>query len=365
MEIKLACGIVTTFSFLNIHQSKSKFDAHSADSKYRLKIKLTKRTDQLNSLSEEAEIIRFLNRKNCQTCPRLMLEATISGAELIANFPQQLAAVEYVDAGTEYRFIVTEAYTQMNPVNTADLSMAIIEQKKLGVWIGQINIEDSLVDKRTNCIILYNYEQAMYLDNEKINMPNAAYFGWLDENTRERFSHLGMSTFTHGLNVMFETHFKPFFDGDRFNIARTGLVTSQETTLNPNKKYHSFVSDDVYAEGERTLDNRKALLDQIEFMPGERVLDVGCNAGLLCHYLDERGCDTWGIDIDASVIIGAQIIYNIIGKPNIGFECHDIDNGGPIGYFDTICLFSVIHHTANIVRNSARISKVCKHLIIE
>jgi 2-polyprenyl-3-methyl-5-hydroxy-6-metoxy-1,4-benzoquinol methylase len=365
MEINLACGIVSNFEFLNIHQSKTQIFSVSDCDKYQLKIEISQGPDQLNTVEEEASIIRMLNKKNCQTCPRLMLESAVTGADLIAEFPQQLASSDFINAGSEYSFIITEAFSQMSPVNTADISMAIIEQKKLGVWIGPLNIEDCLQSKKSNTVILNNYEQAILLDKDKIDMPNAAYFNWLDENTRERFAHLGMTSFTYGLNVLTETHFTPLFDGDKFDLARTVLFTSQETTLNPNKIYHSFTTEDIFAKGERTLDNRTSLLDMIEFKPGERVLDVGCNAGLLCHYLSERGCNTWGIDIDQAVITGAQIIANIIGKPDIGFECHDVDNGGPIGFFDTICLFSVIHHTANIVDNAARISKFCNRIIIE
>jgi hypothetical protein len=185
-----------------------------------------------------------------------MLESAVTGADLIAEFPQQLASSDFINAGSEYSFIITEAFSQMSPVNTADISMAIIEQKKLGVWIGPLNIEDCLQSKKSNTVILNNYEQAILLDKDKIDMPNAAYFNWLDENTRERFAHLGMTSFTYGLNVLTETHFTPLFDGDKFDLARTVLFTSQETTLNPNKIYHSFTTEDIFAKGERTLDNR-------------------------------------------------------------------------------------------------------------
>ena len=65
------------------------------------------------------------------------------------------------------------------------------------------------------------------------------------------------------------------------------------------------------------------------------------------------------------MIAGAQILANIAGKPDIEFNCLDLDNGGLIGRFDTVFLFSVIHHTKNMVQNAAQIAKNCNRIIIE
>ena len=166
-------------------------------------------------------------------------------------------------------------------------------------------------------------------------------------------------------NFEWETHFKPFFVDGSLDIGATYLFKNSETTLRESKIYHTFQNADFHAKGERSFDDRVDLLDQIDFEPGERVLDIGCNAGLLCHYLLDRGCDVTGIDIDPAIIDGAKIIANIMGKTGITFECLDIDNGGPLGYFDTVMLFSVIHHTRDIHKNAARIAKFCKRIVIE
>lgn len=337
----------------------------SADKQFFMKVEF-KKSDRKNfDLHGEAAIIRHLNERNCRTCTKLWLIRDYAGEELTEKLAGQVDDRIVFESGKSYAVMVTEAIESMTPIYTPDLTMAIIEQKKLGVWNGDITPQDVRMDPKTKCIKLIDYDQAEMLDDQKMNMPTLDFIKWIDDLAVKRWGKYEMTGFLFNMKTEWDTHFGHFFDGDSFNLAATHLFQSQETTLNTGKIYHSFRTDDVYAQGERTLDDRKQFLDRIEFEDGERVLDVGCNAGLLCHYLDDRGCDVWGIDIDPSVIEGAQILANITGRPDINFQCHDVDNGGPIGYFDTILLFSVIHHTANIHENAERIAKLCDRIIIE
>ena len=79
---------------------------------------------------------------------------------------------------------------------------------------------------------------------------------------------------------------------------------------------------------------------------GKSVLDVGCNMGLLSHYLHDKGCKVTGIDMDEKVITGAKMVANILGK-DIDFKYLDLDHAKIEEEYDTVCLFSVIHHVAN------------------
>jgi 2-polyprenyl-3-methyl-5-hydroxy-6-metoxy-1,4-benzoquinol methylase len=369
MEVKLTSGIIANFTALRLTDNEDCLIGLSTDNRFFVKMEVASSIfsdRKTHNLQAEAEIIRHLNERNCRTCVKLRLLGKIKGEELLANFADKMGNKFDVNADDDYTIMVTDAAEPMAPdFYSPDIAMAIIEQKKLGVWNGDIALADVLMDTKTNCVKLVDYDQAVMLDDDKINMPNQEFIKWINEHAVERWGHWGMTDFLYNTQLDWDTHFAHLFEGDCFNLASTYLFKSQETTLNEAKIYHSFRTPDVYAVGERTLDDRKQFLDRIEFQDNERVLDMGCNAGLLCHYLHDRGCDVWGIDIDAAVIEGAQILANIVGKPEINFQCHDVDNGGPIGYFDTIMLFSVIHHTANILANAERIAKLCNRIIIE
>lgn len=365
MQLKLDSGIIATFEKLDVNESSHCLWGISNDGRYCAKIELGEWKSKQNNLEKEAGILKHLSDRGCQTSPHLLGFNEIRTEDILVELKAR-GVVLSERVGPILRYIIMPAYKMQEVIYTPDILMALIEQKKLGVWHADIHQEHFYVDPRTHCIKLIDYDQAILLDDEQINMSNREFFDWLNEDTKNRFGKFNKFIWHHDIpEIKWETHFEPFFKGGALDVGRTHLFKSQETTLDANKIYHSFRTDDIVAEGERSLDDRVALLDQIEFKPGETVLDVGCNAGLLTHYLKERGCAPWGIDIDPSIIAGARIIANIMGKDGIEFECLDIDNGGPMGHFDTILLFSVIHHTRYIQDNAARIAKFCKRIILE
>jgi glycosyltransferase involved in cell wall biosynthesis len=86
--------------------------------------------------------------------------------------------------------------------------------------------------------------------------------------------------------------------------------------------------------------------------------------GLLSHYLYDRGCRITGVDMDPKIVIGAKMAANILGK-DISFEHLDVDNGPITENYDTICLFSVIHHVKNFSRVTENIAQKCSRIILE
>ena len=366
MQLKLDSGIIATFNKISINESQHCLWGISADGRYCAKIELGEWQSKENNLDGEARILKHLMDKGCMTSPPLLGHNTVETAEILPSLTKMSLTLSS-KVGDVLTYIIVPAYTQLSGIYTPDVLMAIVEQKKLGVWHGDILAEHIYTDPRTNCIKLIDYDQAIMLDDEKINMPNHEYFDWLNIDAKERFGKYGKTLWHRDIsNIKWDVHFAPFFHEDgAINLGNTFLFKSQETTMNESKIYHSFSTTDIYAEGERSLDSRREALDKIDFEPGETVLDVGCNAGLLTHYLRERGCQPWGIDIDPAVIAGAKLIANVMGKEGLEFECLDIDNGGPMGHFDTILMFSVIHHTKYIQDNAARISKFCKRIILE
>ncbi len=264
MDVKFITGVSTTFLDVRTTNSRMGMYGISKDGLYALKVELLPNPRKKFDLRGEADIIKMLNDKKCKTCVELIHLTEILGEVLAKHWLSALAYALEFDPAESYPMMITRAYPKMTPVRTQDMAMAIIEQKKLGVWNGDVTIDDTLIDTRDDCIKFVDYDQAILLDDEKIQMGNADFFDWLDEDATSRFSKYGVQTFTHNLEVSRKTHFTPFFDGDSFNIGRTLLFLSQKTTLDENKIYHSFRTKDVYAVGERSLDDRVEHLDKLE-----------------------------------------------------------------------------------------------------
>lgn len=366
MRVKLDSGIIANFPRVTLSLTRDGCHGISDDGLYAIKVQFGRFENKENDLEREVVIMRFLAKQGCVSCPEVMGYGEIGKTELIQTLEKNQINLSKDITATTFRYLVVPAYEAAATIYTPDIAMAVIEQKRLGIWQGDLAPEHVLTDPSTSCIKIVDYDQAIYLTDEQRNMTNLEFFQFIDEEQRERFKAYDVSGWLREFKgVSWDTHFAHLFDGDSFDIGATHLFKSSETTLGESKIYHSFHTPDVHAKGERDIRERRELLDRITFEPGERVLDVGCNAGLLCHYLAERGCQVWGIDIDPSIIEGARILANILGKEGIEFECLDIDDGGPLGYFDTVMLFSVIHHTRHINRNAARIAKFCKRIVIE
>lgn len=365
MDVKFANGLSTTFLEKRVRNSLMGMYGISEDRQYAVKFEFLTDPEKKHDLRREAGIIKMLNDRKCRTCVELVHFAEIPGEALVEHFPSTVALALEFDVERSYPMMITRAYTKMVPVYTQDLTMAIIEQKKLGVWNGDITVDDILLDTRENCIKLVDYDQAVLLDDEKIQMGNTEFFDWLDEDAASRHPGQDVSTFIHNLDVTRETHIAPFFDGDSFNIGRTLLFSAPETSSHDNKIDQSFRTRDVHAVAGASFDDCIELLDKLDFFPGEQVLDVGCNAGLLCHYLFDRGCTVHGIDIDPQVIAGAKILANIADKPDIEFSQFTLDNSGLIGHFDTVLLFSIIHRTRRVVETAGQIAKICNRIVIK
>jgi SAM-dependent methyltransferase len=61
-----------------------------------------------------------------------------------------------------------------------------------------------------------------------------------------------------------------------------------------------------------------AVRDMADPQPGERILDLGCAAGAITHYLSTLGADTVGIDFEPLAIEKARALF-----PDLSFEVAD------------------------------------------
>jgi SAM-dependent methyltransferase len=62
-----------------------------------------------------------------------------------------------------------------------------------------------------------------------------------------------------------------------------------------------------------------AVRDLVEPKPGDRVVDLGCAAGAITHYLTSFGCDVVGVDSEPLAIEAATDLF-----PDLRFELADV-----------------------------------------
>ena len=96
------------------------------------------------------------------------------------------------------------------------------------------------------------------------------------------------------------------------------------------KAYYSFDIGGYHFPGERCWEDRWEILSKITNYSGKKVLELGCNMGLLsCSLLDEKGCSAvLAVDSDSTILQAAEQIGKGFGvEPN--FKRINFDDSGP------------------------------------
>jgi SAM-dependent methyltransferase len=226
-------------------------------------------------------------------------------------------------------------------------------------------MENCRLDGATGVCHLVDYDQAERLDETTRRLGAKEFFEYCDQLIVKKFGRWGFKHFLQYFpNIDPQTDLARLFENGAFNLASTHLFTNQITTAAKAGIYHTIDEKEFFIRGERSLDSRRERLDQLTFSAEERVLDIGCSSGIISTYLARRGCRVTGVDLDAEIILGCKILANILGTGN-SYLYHDLDQGPVPGDFDTVILFSVIHHTKNLKQNAQAIAAQCRRIIIE
>ena len=337
----------------------------SADGTAFLKLELRQNPLKKNTLDGERRILEELNRQSCVTCPRLLAHGTVERAQLEACLNATGREALISSQGEAFDYLIEEFLPATEIPSLGDILLAVLEQKALGVFHADLRPENCRMDKATGLCRLIDYDQAEPLNESTRKLGNAAFFDWCTRLIQQKYSRWNFKHFLHYFPALdLKRDFEGLFREGAFNLASTRLFTNQITTAARAAIYHTIREADVFIDGERSLDSRRGYLDLIEFAPGERVLDVGCSSGIVSTYVARRGCTVTGIDLDPKIIRGCNILSHILGT-DATFRYHDLDAGPIPGTFDTVLLFSVIHHTKNLRANAAAISQQCRRIIIE
>jgi SAM-dependent methyltransferase len=92
----------------------------------------------------------------------------------------------------------------------------------------------------------------------------------------------------------------------------------------PSSYDEKFMDTMASAYLERTAWTRlrlAAVRDLVDAQPGDRILDLGCAAGAITHYLSTFGSDVTGVDLEPLAIMRARGLF-----PGLRFEIADATN---------------------------------------
>jgi len=334
----------------------------SADGKELIKIGLTQPPSRRNSLAQEADVIAHLNARGCLSCPSLRGRGEIAKSDLVAATDGYVRALVETLVADAFPYLVLDYVPTSDEIPFADAVLSLIEQKSLGVYCGDFKPRNLRYDAGQGICFIVDYDQAILLDRAQAEAPMDEFIAWANQQEKAQFGQgdfLRQFAGTKAARV-----FPDLFRNGAFDLGSTRLLKSQRTTRAEGGIYHHLETPALYLDGVRGLDQRAQLLDKIAWQKGERVLDIGCNMGLLSFYLHDKGCEVTGADMDPDIITAARFVANI-SKKAVAFRKLDLDADELGAAYDTIMLFSVLHHTQNVEANAHKIAAACRRVVIE
>ena len=300
--------------------------------KYVLKYQKAKHPYKINGIEAEYKIIKHLNDCNCFCVPKLF------------SFGK-------LDTGETY--IIMDRIIPKGKQTPEDVLFSFLALKGCGVIHGDLKANNILFDGEVAYLI--DYDQAIYDPEFKIKSL---------EETQKKIDVIYprhkkyCGTLSHQL--------KPYYT-QKLDLSNTTLIKNGISTNANNGNYHDINYSMLYLKGERGISGRKDILDTISF-ENENVLDIGCNLGELSRYIINRNAkEVWGVEYCSQHAAAGQMINNCLGINNCNIKSGDMSKDLLNKQFDTICLFSVLHHISNMnhaieqVKNNAnRILLECK-----
>ncbi len=348
--------IFNSFQFNNREQILIGVDV---ENKYVAKIEIIKNTKKERDIKQEYEILKLLNQKGSRTCPAVYEFGKVSKDQIYEKVNKK----EILDqsGSEEYYYILQDYIPNDEKPKLADIILSMLEQKNLGVYQGDIKWDNVRFDSSKSICYIIDYDQAILLNEEQTNFSNSKFLNFCSVYDKQKY---GFGDWLRHFPEFSDEKVQNLFEKDKFNLGSTTIFQTQVTTNSETGFYHTIVDRDIFIKGSRNISDRAKLLNNLNFKKEEKVLDIGCNAGLLCMYLNYRGCSVTGVDNDARITYASKIIANIMGK-DINYSHMDLDYLDSIDKYDTVMLFSVLHHTRDVVKNAEKVANSCSRIILE
>ncbi|SCA56296.1 hypothetical protein MTBPR1_20144 [Candidatus Terasakiella magnetica] len=334
----------------------------SKDGKKLIKIGIDMHPLRRITMHDEIKVIQHLNDQNCISCPKMHDHGMLTKEDLLQALEGDAKQLVAEKEANEFPYLILDYLPSAKEIPFGDAVLSLIEQKSLGVYCGDFKPRNLRYDADKSICYIVDYDQALMLDDKTSQMPMNDFMQWADAEERKQFDKDNfLRQFT---TFKARKTFSKMFKEGSFNLLHTSLLQKQKTTRTSDGVYHTINHPLVYSEGVRSLDERVELLSKLTWQKNERVLDIGCNAGLLSFHLADLGCSVTGVDMDPDIITLNGFIANIMGK-TAQFDFLDLDNRDIPNTFDTIILFSVLHHTQNVEANAKKVANNCNRIIME
>ncbi|MEX0322896.1 MAG: class I SAM-dependent methyltransferase [Puniceicoccaceae bacterium] len=320
-----------------------------------LKVLLGSDDEGESRFNRDVAILQHLSDHHCVSSPAVLGNGILERERIGRVIPE--LAVTGTDSGNCPYVLVEYARADRGGFGLADVLLAILEQRALGIYHDKIALRHIRFDSVTGICRFTGYHDAIELENGEDALSVEDYWQWC-LNREAAQSATSKSRFLAGLNSEFST----VTSGERLNLAHTGLFSRQRVASAPEPEVQRVQHSEMILDAPGK--ELKRLAD-IPFEPAEKVLQVGCGTGLIARSLAERGCEVTGIDFHCEQVLGAQVLQNISNLDG-QFHCKDLDFDNISGEFDTICLFASLHHFWNIEAVTERLSALRpKRIIIE
>ncbi len=309
-------------------------------------------------------ILGDLTKRNCQTSPALLSEGFVRLNDIGHLLPEETAVTDTRQGGpVPMRYAIEEYLTSIRGYRFADLALALLEQQALGIYHGNLHPSKIHYDPEKGLCRFRSFDQAQRLDEEQRRLKPRAYVQWMNDfHSGDREA--GTKSFLHHYKgVDLERDFWSYFTNGALDLAWTEVFRKQLTTGASGRVHHTHHGDRVRIKGERGIDGRRKLLEEIPFREGESVADIGCASGLVCEVLADRGCLVTGVDMDRKLMRGNRILANIHGR-SIEYHGLDVEHEKLPGRYDTLLLFSTFHHFLWPERTAGRLAAHCRERII-
>ena len=193
--------------------------------KYFIKIEIKKYETKKNNLAEEAAILKHLTEAGCQSAPRYFWdgEANVAVVEpLLARMSEALK-----EKPATVHLMLSEFVGDTESTTMADILCAIMEQKALGVYQGDLKPDNIRYCPNLNRTFLIDYDQATLISDD-VKSLNGLEIPTRVEPTNHaheryaEFPHL-QRAFGYFPDVQYDTHIEPHFVNGVFNIGETSM----------------------------------------------------------------------------------------------------------------------------------------------
>ena len=288
-----------------------------------IKTELKSNPQKRNSLEKEESILRELAERQCPCIPAI------------------------IDSGTDAqgnRFLVTEMIRQEAGLSLPDLWLSYLAVRGCGWEHGDLMRRHAIDNNALTYLI--DFDQAFPASD----LPSWK-DGFVDADLHPRLSAI---------------------DGRPFCLADTRLAGRGVSTMGSGGIYHSISESiggqEVFIHGERSATSRFQILDRIDFT-GERVVDFGCNTGLITRYLarESGAAEVRGIERCEPHAILGQLLNCALGLKKCRIVAGEIaPSAVPSNDYHTALLFSVVHHAEDLRKVSETVTGAgFKRLLIE